>query len=244
MRAIMASLALAAALTGAPRLAAEDDEEQGVELADDWLHAPLPLYTFAWPDLWPRHFVPDPEPGVISLGGCESRVAFGDWRFVSNPADPFSNEYWLRVDNYGVFHCAANLYNADAREELSEGEFSRGFFALIGEGHARGRTYELWVLQEGFVPGSSYMLLARNKAEQQETSIRRFEVLQRRCPRGKLRVAEEMDVWRTRYCAIDSRAELLTLARRMLQEPFLGALTWAGEEKGPEAEASDPLISE
>ena len=228
MRALLASLALTAWLAGAPALAA-GDEEDGIALSSERLHAPLPLYTFAWPDLWPRRFIPAPESVVISLGGCESRVAFGDWHFVPNTVDPFGSESWMRVENYGVMHCAANLYEADAREDLAEGAFSRGLFVLIGEGQARGRTYELWALQQGFVPGSSYTLLARDRAEQQETSIRRFDVLQIECPHGRLRKAEEMDVWSTRYCAIESRAELLTLARKMLRKPFLAEFVRVGE---------------
>jgi len=238
MRPLVALLAFCVSLTGTPVLAAGEEEGEEVEITLERLHAPVPLYTFAWPDLWPRGFVPQDEPGVISLGGCESRVDFGDWQFVSAQADYGGLSGWTRIENYGVFHCAANLHEAEERNELAEGEFSRGLFALIGTGRAAGKTYELWVLQQGFVPGSSYILLARDPAEDAKGTIARFDVLQRECPRGRLRKAEDMDVWLTRYCAIESRNELLALARRMLRKPFAGEFVRVGDAL-PEPDAAE-----
>jgi hypothetical protein len=233
MRALVASLALAVSLTEAPALAAEDEE---IEFALERLHAPLPLYTFDWPDLWPRSFTDD---GPDMAFGCTSRVAFGDWQFVSERADYGGLSGWMRIANYGVFHCAANLHEADEREGLAEGEFSRGLFALIGTGRAAGKTYELWVLQQGFVPGSSYVLLARDPAVQAEEAIARFDVLQRDCPPGRLRKAEGMDVWSTSYCSIESRDALLALARKMLRKPFVGEFVRAGDSVPEAAKAKD-----
>lgn len=229
---------LAALALAAPLCAAEPEREADYEWQSERLHAPVPLYTFAWRDLWPRS-IENPGPDVIV--GCESRVAFGDWHFTPNPADSSGSDFWLRIANYGVFHCAANLYKADAREEVDAGDFSRGLFARIGEGRANGKTYELWALQEGFVPGSSYMLLARAKGED-DGIVARFDVLQVRCPSRWRRRAEDMDVWLTRYCAVENRDDLLAFARRMLREPFLGELR-REEETGPDAEAPDPSIS-
>ena len=118
--------------------------------------------------------------------------------------------------------------------------------AFIG-GAGCGKTYELWVLQEGFVPGSSYMLLAREK-EAGGALVERFDVLQVRCPSRWKREAENMDVWLTRYCAVESRGELLAFARQMLREPFLGALRREKDEQdeqdqGPDTEAPDPSVS-
>ncbi|KPP91249.1 hypothetical protein [Erythrobacter sp. HL-111] len=223
---------LAAMLLAAPALA--EDEKYVFEA--ELIHAPVPLYTFDWKQVWPRGMVPDAD----TIAGCASRVAFGDWRFTPNLEDEYADPWWLRVRNYGVFHCAANLLEADEREELGEGEFSRGLFAMIGEGSTDGRAWELWVLQKGFVPGSAYVLLAR-EAEGGDL-VRRFTILQRRCPRGSVREASGMDVWTTRYCAVESRAELLALAKRMLREKPLGTLERVEDtnEEGPDTEASDP----
>jgi hypothetical protein len=223
---------LAWMLLASPALAQDEEYVFEAEL----IHAPVPLYTFEWEQLWPRGMVPDAD----TITGCASRVAFGDWRFTPNPEDEYADPWWLRVSNYGVFHCAANLLEADEREELEEGGFSLGLFAMTGEGKADGRAWELWVLQEGFVPGSDYVLLAR-EAEGDDL-VRRFTVLQRRCPRRSVREASGMDVWTTRYCAVESRAGLLALARRMLRERPLGTLELVEDEngKGPDAVAPDP----
>jgi hypothetical protein len=223
---------LTSILAASPALA--EDEEFVFET--ELIHAPVPLYTFDWEKVWPRGMVPDAD----TIAGCESRVAFGDWRFTPNPDDEYADPWWLRVSNYGVFHCAANLFEADEREELDDGQFSRGLFAMIGEGSVKGREWEIWVLQEGFVPGSDYLLLAREPGE--EDLVKAFTVLQSRCPRKSLREADGINVWRTRYCAIESRAELLALARRMLREKPLGTLELVKDEneEGPDAEAPDP----
>jgi hypothetical protein len=219
-------------LAASPALAEDEDYMFEAEL----IHSPLPLYTFDWDHVWPRGMVPDAD----LIAGCETRVAFGDWRFSPNSADEYADPWWLRVGNYGAFHCAANLLEADEREELPEGEFTRGLFAMIGEGRADGRSWELWALQKGFVPGSNYLLLAREAGG--EDLVKGFTVLQRRCPRRSVREADGMDVWRTRYCAVESHAELLALARRMLREMPLGTLGLVEDanEKGPDAEAPDP----
>lgn len=228
MRLILTLFALCMSLP----LHAEDEYEWQAE----HVHSPLPLYTFEWDDAWPRSYT---APDIIA--GCTSRVAFGDWQFQPNSDNEFGNPYWIRVSNYGMFHCAANLLVARAQGDLDDGEFMRGLFVRIGEGRAGGITWELWVLQEGFIPGSSYTLLARKKGV--EGIIEEFTVLQRRCPQANIRKVSGMDIWSTRYCAIDSRAELLALSRRMLHEPPLGILARANEEV-PDAETSDPSHSD
>lgn len=224
-------LGLACGSVAAPTLGKDSN---GVEFISERLHAPLPLYTFDWQDLWPRSMV----PGADVIAGCESRVRFGDWQFVPNPDNEYDEPYWLRVTNYGAFHCAANLYLADERSELDKGEFSRGLFVMIGKARSGGADWELWALQEGFVPGSSYTLLAREE-KNDNGIVEQFRVLQRHCPTGKLREARGMDAWLTRYCEVDNRTELLALARKMMRKPALGSLTLT-KEKGPEAAASDP----
>lgn len=233
MRPFLCLLALVSALAAVPARA--DDEELRHA---DLIHAPVPLYTFDWADIWPRSIV-DPGPDVIA--GCESRVAFGDWRYVPAWSRSERDHEWLRWGNYGVFHCAGNVWRADDRPGLENGAFARGFFVRIGEGRVRGRRYELWALQEGFIPGSNYTLLAR-PAEEGDGVVERFDVLQRRCPARNRRKARGLDSWLTGYCAIETRDALLAMARRMLREPFLGELR-REKEKGPETEAPDPSQS-
>ncbi len=203
---------------------AEDREELIVER----IHSDLPLYTFQWDDIWPRGFSSD--DGF----GCVSRVGFGDWRFT--PADgEDGEEWWERYSNYGVFHCAAIIQTAEEQAELADGQLEYGYFVLIGKTRLGSKKWELWALQKGTVPGSEYVLLARESGL--EDLVDSFRVLQRRCPPGKLRQTRGLDVWSTRYCSIDSRADLLTLARRMLRRPSAGTITRVAKpDEGREAE--------
>ena len=207
----------------------------------DWestlIHSELPLYDFEWSDFWPRGFT-EFDDETFSIG-CVATVSFGDWRFTPNPANESGDLAWYRFENYGAFHCATNILTADEREELSDGEFSRGFFARIGNASKDGKKFELWVLQQGMVPGSDYLLLSR--PVNSDGTIDEFNVLQSRCPKSNLRVAKNLDIWITRYCLINRRGELLRFARRMLKHPELGTLKLIHAiAEGSENEAPDP----
>lgn len=201
-------------------LSAEAGAERRSEPVAEWLHSDLPLYTFEWEGIWPRAFRSDDE------FGCTTRVAWGDWRFTRADAEDREGS-WERFTNYGVFHCAAILRAASERAELDEAQWRYGFFVHLGRDRLKSQHWELWALQKGTVPGSEYILLAREAGG--DKLIKGFRVLQRRCPAGRVREAGDFDVWATRYCAIDSRSELLALARRMLRLPPLGTIAWAAE---------------
>ncbi|MEP5937069.1 MAG: hypothetical protein ABJ239_01970 [Erythrobacter sp.] len=224
-------LILMLALAASSASAQEDYEWEAI-----LVHSELPLYNFAWDEFWPRSFS-DNEDDVLSFG-CTSRVSFGDWRFTPHPDNEFGDTAWYRFSNYGVFHCAANALTATEREELDSGDFSRGFFAKIGTSSRQGKKFELWVFQQGFVPGSDYLLLARPVDD--DGIIKVFNVLQSRCPKSNIRRSDHMDVWLTSYCSINDRTELLSFAKRMLKEPDLGRLELVPNEKGPDTEVSDP----
>ena len=235
MRRLFASLALAIACIAQP-IAAQDDPDQPLyeadELADELIHSDLPLYNFDWEEFWPRSIS---KPGIVT--GCASRVAFGDWEFRPSSKD-WTNPYWLRVENYGAFHCFANFYSADERDELADGDFSRGFFVKIGELNESGQVTELWAIQEGTRPGSDYVLLSR---EPMDVLVDRFTVLQRRCPKEKMRGLDgQVDIASISYCSINSRGELLAFAKEMTQLAPQGELLLSSKEKGPDTQAPDP----
>ena len=50
-------------------------------LAQDRVHSDLPLFSGKNEEIWPKGFA-DKEGQ-----GCSSRVAFGDWKYVSLPGD-------------------------------------------------------------------------------------------------------------------------------------------------------------
>jgi hypothetical protein len=186
------------------------------EVVVEPIHSSLPLYNFAWEDLWPRGFANG------DTFGCTSRIGFGDWRFTPAKTNLQQEEAWYRFSNYGVFHCAAVLARANARAKLGAAHWDYGFFVRLGKARYQSTQWELWALQGGILPGSNYTLLAR---EQKKAGlIVKFRVLQQRCPSDMIRESRGLDVWSTRYCAIDSRAELLSLARRMLDLPGAGEI--------------------
>lgn len=208
-------LAVAMLAFGNPCLADEPPE-----ISADMLHADVPLYTFEWEDMWPRNFTSGDD------FGCVSAVRFGDWQFMPASDNPNENTSWGRFLNYGVFHCAAILLEAENRQELDKAAWRYGYFVKIGTGRRNGKLWELWVIQSGTRPGSDYRLLAR---EPKQTAPFAFQVLQQRCPKSWYREGKGLDVWRTHYCVTNSRADLLTLARRMLALPARGTLALVGE---------------
>jgi hypothetical protein len=211
-----------AALVVLPAAArAGDDSERIAER----VHSNLPLYNYRWRDMWPRGFTSEES------FGCTSRVAFGDWRFVPAQAEESDEGHWERFSNYGVFHCAAVMRSAGTRADLEDAQWEHGFFVRLGEVRLRSVEWELWALQRGMVPGSDYTLLAREAGP--AALIEEFRVLQQRCPRGRILESSGMDVWSTRYCAVNSRDELFSLARRMLRLPPMGTIARVADPDHP-----------
>ena len=153
--------------------------------------------------------------------GCTSRVAFGAWAFRETGAENEDDVYWYGFSNYGTFHCWANTFRAYEREGLDRADAHPSFFVFLATTRIDGSEIELWTVQIGARPGSEYVLLSRTPAE---GLVESFTVLQTECPRANVRDAGALDILLTRYCAINSRAELVRLARRMAQRPPLGTI--------------------
>lgn len=186
------------------------------EMADDILHSDLPIVGRGGENEWPQHFYDEDS------FGCASRVAFGDWVFRERGAKEEDDVRWYRFSNYGVFHCWANTFRAYEREKLDGADFHPSFFAFLGSTSVDGSDVELWTVQIGARPGSEYLLLSRPPVE---GLIESFTVLQTACPRASVRDAGSLDSLLTRYCVVNSRGDLIRLARRMAQRPPLGTLT-------------------
>lgn len=185
------------------------------------IHADEPLWRPGDKALWPQHF------SEGDSFGCIHHLRLGIWRFVATKAEEAdapdeSHDTFYSFGNYGVFHCHMNIafgYEPDKFETSRP-----GFLVKVGDA---GST-ELWALQIGARPGSDYMLLSR---EPSTPAIERFNVLQQDCPRRKVRGGPRLDILSTRYCAVSSKRELLTIARRMAKLAPLGTLTF--EQDGP-----------
>jgi hypothetical protein len=154
-------------------------------------------------------------------------VEFGDWRYDDNRSgwDPT----WFRLTNYGVFHCYTMVRGPDDQTQLEGRSADPSFFIELGTIRIGNGETELWALQRGGRPGSSYLLLARKPTP---GIIRTFDVLQRACPPDRIRKGPQLDILLTRYCAINSPQELTQLARQMVERPPLGRLTFVGPAGG------------
>ena len=186
----------------------------------DLIHSDVPLWT-GQRGMWPRAFYEGDS------FGCQTRVRYGDWRFdeTGTSDDPV----WYRFSNYGVNHCFALVADAQERDELAGRWPNPSFFIEFGTARGRDGPVELWALQRGVRPGSDYLLLARAPAAGAVTS---FDVLQRACPRALMRGGTNLSILLTGYCAINSREELIQLARHMARLPPLGRMTLAEPAAG------------
>lgn len=227
-------LILAAALLVCPGLAAARDDE-ALEPRSDLVHADTPLWGFG-DDIQPYNFTDGDD------FGCLSRIAYGDWT-IQQAADADAEPEWMRLTNYGVFHCAIVERSAHDRDHLDRSAYRYSFFVHIGDTKRGGKPLELWVLQSGTRPGSDYLLLARTPAEE---IIKSFDVLQRECPLSARRTGLQMDIWRTDYCSINSRGALIAFAKAMARKPPLARLAHFGEppEDPAATEQSAEAVSE
>lgn len=224
MRTVAFAGVLAVALVLAPAAGAQAPEE----MASDIVHSDLPIFGHGGDNEWPRGFSDEDS------FGCTSRVAFGDWAFRETGAQDGDDTRWYRFSNYGVFHCWANTFRSYEREQLDGADFHPSFFVLLEATRIGGNEVELWTVQIGARPGSEYLLLSRIPAE---GLVESFTVLQTACPRGNVRDAGSLDILLTRYCAINSKAELIRLARRMTQRPPRGTLTRLAGDQDEETSA-------
>lgn len=229
--ALLAFAALPAAiLVGALLFAPSVSGQPLDDMADDLLHSDLPIFGRGGDNEWPQHFYDEDS------FGCTSRVAFGDWVFQRRGAEVEDDVLWYRFSNYGVFHCWANTFRAFERARLDDADFHPSFFVFLGNTSANGSDIELWTVQIGARPGSEYLLLSRAPVE---GLIEKFNVLQTACSRANVREAGSLDILLTRYCAVNSRSELIRLARRMAQRPPLGTLVRVPVDDEREEDASE-----
>lgn len=205
---------------GGPAWAATgNDEPKPPAFAEELIHSDVPLWGTG-DNFYPQHFTSGDE------FGCVSRTPYGDWKLTQTNDTEDRHSRWMRLRNYGAFHCAIVESTAYNRENLAGTGYRYSFFIKIAKTKIAGKDIELWALQSGTTPGSDYLLLARSATDSE--LIKSFDILQRECPVHNLRTGPDIDVWPTRYCSINSQRKLAALARSMAQKPSLGKLTYVG----------------
>jgi len=200
-------------------VSAGQDATEEIGPSHDLIHSDLPIFAAESPDKWPQHTSFD-----NGSFGCSSRVRFGDWTLRLIEDDGEQQLTWMRIRNYGAFHCFAMVQIASKRGKLAQATVQYSFFVRMRP--ANGDSPELWALQLGGRPGSDYYLLSRKTLPGLVTE---FAVLRSTCPDAAVRKIE-LDMLSTRYCAINSKDDLLALAERMVGRKPLGTLTFV---KGP-----------
>ncbi|MBY0420782.1 MAG: hypothetical protein K2Q06_00660 [Parvularculaceae bacterium] len=211
---------LAAGLLAASCASQGDTFPGADERYDDVIHADLPLFRSGDAKV-PWRFT-DGESF-----GCTSNIEMGDWRLKRDRDADDEDPEWIRITQYGAFHCWAVFRREDERTALENAEAIPAFFVPLGAAKIGSKTKELWTLQIGVRPGSEYVLLARD-AESKDV-IQGFDVLRVVCPRERVRDAGAIEILRTRYCAINTVSDLKALARNMALQRRRGELIWAAK---------------
>lgn len=196
---------------------------QALEIRSD-----LPLWggSESRQPIWPQHF--QDEYGF----GCVSELKFGDWRFREaddNADGPFD---WMRISNYGVFHCAARFGEAYTRDGLAHVHVELGYLVGLGEGRGASGPEQLYALQIG-LHASRYLLLAA-PTPAAGAEVERYRVLDPDCPHKAVRKGPTVEIFLTSYCAVADRATLIAMARDGVRKPSDSWLERVGDFDPPE----------
>ena len=185
------------------------------------VHADLPLWT-SFENLWPRSFSDDDS------FGCSGPVRFGNWKLTYLPESDGADAYtpdpdWLKIHNYGVFHCAYGFTWAYDLEGLETESAKLGHMVELGSVETQNGKRILWAIQSGFSPGSDYIFLTRLEASETDAP---FDVLDIKCPKKHVRKTDHIDIFLTDYCSINDKRAMLKFAKRMAKRPPLGTLNY------------------
>ncbi len=188
------------------------------------VHADLPLWT-SFENLWPRSFSDD--DGF----GCSGPVKFGEWKLTYYTEAEEVGAYtpdpdWLKIHNYGVFHCAYGFTWSYDLKGLETESAKLGHMVELGFVDTQNGKRKLWMIQTGFRPGSDYIFLTRLEDSETDTP---FNVLDMKCPKKHVRKTENIDIFLTDYCSINDKRSMYRLAKRMATRPPIGILEYVKE---------------
>lgn len=156
--------------------------------------------------------------------GCATRYGFGDWKAVVPPSEvgdePF--ESWVRLDNYGVFHCAYRVGIANSQADLVLDRY--GWIADLGPITADAKVRRLIVLQTEVPGGMENMFFL---ADLGPIGATRMDLLTIRCPKANW-TEGGIDQWRQRVCRINDTQMLKRLARQAARRPSAAVFAYVG----------------
>lgn len=203
----------------------------GSATAQALLRSDLPLWTGRGDDenFYPRNFF-DEDDGSF---GCISNIWFGDYRveYRKEEADEEAPDpTYVRITNYGVFHCALVIRTADTVEGLENAPFEFFWIIRLWEQGSGDESFEVLAFQQGAMGGSRYELFRRPTGQMDAP----LTLLAARCPREMVRDNGGIDVWMTGYCAVPDRPGLRRIARDALRRAPVGRLVRIADEPNEE----------
>lgn len=180
------------------------------------LRSDSPLWTYQNerdPGLYPEHFVNEDS------FGCAVPLRLGIYRHSS--VDDEGDETFVRIENYGVFHCAL-IYGetSDRADADSAFEDHAWLIELDKVRQPDGRDERLLALQIGVQAGSRYILLRDRDGDLSSP----LEELDWKCPASAERRTARIDVWSQNSCVISSKADLRRVARAASRRPAVATL--------------------
>ncbi|MBO6506515.1 MAG: hypothetical protein JJ850_00365 [Kordiimonadaceae bacterium] len=184
-----------------------------------FIHSDVPLWGYDEESVWPKNFQEDDS------FGCAHNIRLGDWKLT----DEEGEDGWFRFSNYGYIHCFIVVTKGDELASLESAKSELGFLVGLGKVKLNTSNYDLWALQLGSRPGSDYILFRSLAFEGAEKPITAFEFLPIECPNGHLREGPSLDILPTRYCAINSKQDLVSLAKKMAILKPAGELKFVDE---------------
>jgi len=175
------------------------------------LRSDSPLWTYDTepdPGLYPEHFT-DAESF-----GCATPFRLGIYRSAGGMDDTYPS--YMRIDNYGVFHCALIFGTAEDLEDAEKAFEDHAWLIVLGtQKRPGGGEDELLALQIGVRAGSEYMIFKRRKDVMSPT----LEELDWRCPVGVERRTARLDIWVQDVCVISTKADLRRIANAAARRP-------------------------
>lgn len=183
-----------------------------------------------WTDHQDRDAALYPEAFFDKDGfGCSIPFRLGVYRRVAvvqqDGDDSEDAVSFVRIGNYGVFHCALVYGRTDDRADADTAFEDYAWLILLDKvRRPDGGEDELLALQIGIGNGSRYALFRRRVSDLSAP----LEELDWRCPADAERRTARLDIWVQDTCVVSSKSALRRVARKAMRLPILATLDLTG----------------
>lgn len=195
------------------------------------LRSDSPLWTYRNepdPGLFPEQFFSEDS------FGCATPLGLGIYEIT--PADKDESGGFVRVTNYGVFHCALSYGEASDREAADTAFEDHAWLIQLDKIRQPGGSDDyLFALQIGVRAGSRYVLLRRRG----QALSAPLEELDWSCPSNAERRTSRIDIWFQDACVVSSKAELRRVARIAARRPAVSTWTLLPDAEDSPSETQD-----